>query len=49
MSGRVASVKSLRSSPARLYTVINGLDGLERAFSLMEQRPDGFIKAVVNI
>ena len=49
MRQAVDAVISGRIRPARLYTVINGLDGLERAFSLMEQRPDGFIKAVVNI
>jgi threonine dehydrogenase-like Zn-dependent dehydrogenase len=43
----VEAVSSGLLNPARLYTHTFSLDQLGQAFQMMEQRPDGFLKALV--
>jgi threonine dehydrogenase-like Zn-dependent dehydrogenase len=43
----VEAVSSGLLNPSRLYTHTFHLDQLDRAFEIMRQRPDGFLKALV--
>jgi threonine dehydrogenase-like Zn-dependent dehydrogenase len=45
----VAAVVSGRLDPTPLYTHRFGLDELGKAFEMMQQRPDGFLKGVVTL
>ena len=45
--GAVEAVSSGLLNPARLYTHTFRLDQLGQAFQMMEERPDGFLKALV--
>jgi threonine dehydrogenase-like Zn-dependent dehydrogenase len=45
--GAVEAVSSGLLNPSRLYTHTFHLDQLDRAFDLMRERPDGFLKALV--
>jgi threonine dehydrogenase-like Zn-dependent dehydrogenase len=45
--GAVEAVSSGILNPARLYTHTFPLDQLDQAFEMMQERPDGFLKALV--
>ena len=45
--GAVDAVASGIVDPRRLYTHVFGLHELDRAFTLMRERPDGFLKALI--
>ncbi len=47
IQGAVEAVSSGVLKPSRLYTHTFRLDQLDRAFTIMQERPDGFLKALV--